>query len=109
MAGVLVLVVVIAVRGVPMSVVNVVDVLIVFHRLVTAAGTVQVVVSSMREVRQRVLVVVVLVRSMGVSLVHVIDVTLALHAGVTAARSVLVFAVNVLRVLGACHGSSLLC
>ena len=58
------------------------------------------------------LVVVIVMRGVRMALVHVIDVSLALHARVPAPWSVDVTGVRVLRVsavLGACHGSSLLC
>jgi hypothetical protein len=111
-ARVLVLVVVISVGGMPVPVVYIVDVPIVRRGLVPAAGAVHVVMTSMGEVGQWMFVVVVLVRSVRVPLVYVIDVTLTLDAGVPAARSVLVIAVGVfwvICVIGARHGSSLLC
>jgi hypothetical protein len=107
-----VLVVVVAVDGVPMPVVHVVDVLIVPHRLVTAVWPVLVRVLGVRQMRQRMLVVMPLVRRVGVALVHVVDVSVALHAGVAAAWSVLVIGVVVPAVgavVGRCHCSSLLC
>jgi hypothetical protein len=107
-----VLVVVIAVRSVPVPVMHVVDVALMLNSLVPAAWSVRVLMLGVGQVRQWVLVVVALVRSVGVSLVHVVHVTLALHARVPAARSVLVIAVHVFRVvvvLGPTHGSSPLC
>jgi hypothetical protein len=101
-----VLVVVIAVDGVPVPVVHVVDVVIVWHGLVAAVRSVLVVVLGVRQVWQRVLVIVSVVRRVGVSFVHIVDVSLALHARVAAARAVLVVVVPMARmgvVVGRCH------
>ena len=106
------LVVVVAIGGVPVSVVHVVEVMIVRHGRVAAVRPVLMLVLRVRQVRQRVLVVVPLVRGVGVALVHVVDVSVALHARVTAARAVLVVVVPVALVgvvAGSCHCSSLLC
>jgi hypothetical protein len=101
-----VLVVVIAVDGVPVPVVHVVDVLIVRHGLVAAVRSVLVPVLRVRQVRQRVLVIVAVVRRMGVAFVHIVDVPLALHARVAAVGAMLVVVVPVARmgvVVGRCH------
>jgi Mg-chelatase subunit ChlD len=101
-----VLVVVIAVDGMPVPVVHVVDVLIVRHRLVAAVRAVLVAMPGVRQVWQRVLVIVAVVRCVGVPFVHIVDVSLALHARVAAARAVLVVVVPVARVgvvVGCCH------
>jgi hypothetical protein len=101
-----VLVVVIAVDGMPVPVMHVVDVLIVRHSLVAAVRSVLVAVLGVRQVWQRVLVIVAVVRCVGVPFVHIVDVALALHARVAAARAVLVVVVSVARVgvvVGCCH------
>jgi hypothetical protein len=92
-----VLVVVIAVDGVPVPVVHVVDVMIVRHGLVTAVRSVLMPVLGVRQVRQRVLVIVSVVRRVGVSFVHIVDVPLALHARVAAVGTMLVVVVSVAR------------
>ena len=97
----------IAVGRVPVSVMDVVDVVAVRDRLVPAAGAVRVDMAGMGEVRERMLIVVAVVRSMRMSFVDVVDVPLALGARVPAAGSVdVVMQVNVMLVSG--HGSSLL-
>ncbi|MGH3300667.1 MAG: hypothetical protein ACRDOK_03105 [Streptosporangiaceae bacterium] len=106
------LVVVIAVDGVPVSVVHVVDVVFVRHGPVAAVRPVLVLVLGVSQVRQRVLVIMPVVRCVGVAFVHVVDVSFALHARVAAARAMLVFVVPVALigvVVGCCHCSSLLC
>jgi hypothetical protein len=70
----LVLVVVVAVDGVPVTVMLVVDVVIVRHGLMPAFGSVLMLVLGVSQVRQRVLVIMPRVRSVGVALVHVVDV-----------------------------------
>jgi len=104
----LVLVVVIAVGGVAVPVVLVVDMVAVSDGLVPAARSVSVPVPGVSEVRQRVLVVVTRVLGVGVALVDVVDVTLALHAGMAAAWPVLVlvFLCGMNLVSCWCHGSS---
>jgi hypothetical protein len=104
-----VLVVVIAVGGVPVPVVVIVDVVAVRDFLVPAVRAVGVLVPRMGQMRQRVLVVVIVMRCVRMPLVHVVGVTLALHAGVPAARPV-VMPVLVMYLVVACrHVSSLLC
>jgi hypothetical protein len=101
-----VLVVVIAVDGMPVPVVHVVDVMIVRHGLVAAVRSVLMPVLGVRQVRQRVLVVVSVVGGVGVSFVHIVDVPIALHARVAAVRTMLVVVVSVARmgvVAGRCH------
>ena len=101
------LVVMIAIGGMPMPVMGVVDVVAVRDRLVAAAGTVDVTVTRMGQVRERVLVVVVIMRRVGVPFVHVVDVSFALSARVPAAWPVyVVVIVNVM--ISECHPSSLL-
>ena len=100
------LVVVIAVDGMPVPVVHVVDVMIVRHGLVAAVRSVLVPVLGVRQVRQRVLVIVFVVRRVGVSFMHIVDVSLALHARVAAVWTMLVAVVPVARmgvVVGRCH------
>jgi hypothetical protein len=92
-----VLVVVIAVDGMPVPVVHVVDVMIVRHGLVAAVRSVLVLVLSVRQVRQRVLVIVSVVRGVRVSIVHIVDVPLALHARVAAVGTMLMVVVPVAR------------
>jgi hypothetical protein len=101
-----VLVVVIAVGGVPVTVMHVVHVVIVHHGLVAAVRPVLVLVVGVGQVRQRMLVIVPVVRCVGVSFMHVVDVSLALHARVPALRAVLVVVVPVAGmgvVVGRCH------
>jgi hypothetical protein len=106
MRSCLVLVVVVAVDGVPVPVVHVVDVMIVRHGLMAAVRSVLVAVLGVRQVRQRVLVIVSAVRRVGVSFVHIVDVPLALHARVAAAGAMLVVVMPVAGmgvVVGRCH------
>jgi hypothetical protein len=101
------LVVMVAIGGVPMAVVSEVDVVVVRDRLVPAVGSVHVGVASMSQVGQRMLVVMSVMRSMGMTFMHVVGVPLALGACMPAAGAVdVVMLVN--RVLGGRHGSSLL-
>jgi hypothetical protein len=93
----------------PVSVVNVVHVLVVLHRLVAATRPVVVLMTRVGKMRQRVLVIVALVRRVRVTLVHVVDVPFSLHTRMTAAGAVLVTVVRVLVMIGGCHGSSQLC
>jgi hypothetical protein len=103
-----VLVVVIAVGGMAVPVVLVVDVISVSDDLVPALWPVSVLVPGMGQVRQRVLVVVAYVLGVGMALMNVVDVTLALHAGVPAAGPVVVVVSGMNFVPGGRHGSSLL-
>jgi hypothetical protein len=96
----------IAVDGMPVPVVHVVDVMIVRHGLVAAVRSVLMPVLGVRQMRQRVLVIVSEVRRVGVSFVHVVDMPLALHARVAAVGTVLVAVVPVAAmriVVGRCH------
>jgi hypothetical protein len=102
-----VLVVVIAVGGMPVPVVGIVDVVAVRNRVVPAARPVRVTVGGMRQVRERMLIVVIVVRRVRVSFVHIVDMTLALGACMSAGRAVLVVVI-VNPMLGGCHASSLL-
>ena len=101
------LVVVVAVRRVPVPVVGVVDVIAMRDWLVPAARAMHVDVARMGQVRERMLVVVIVMGRVGVPFVDVVDVPFALGARVPAARPVSVrMKVNVMLLL--CHGSSLL-
>jgi hypothetical protein len=102
-----VLVVVVAVRRVPVSVMGVVDMTAMRDRLVPATWAMHVNVAGMGQMRERMLVVVVIMRRVGVPFVDVVDVSFAFGARVPAARPVsVVMKVNVM-LLG-CHVSSLL-
>jgi hypothetical protein len=103
-----VLVVVIAVRGVTVPVVLVVDVVAVGDGLVPAARPVSVPVPGVGQVRQRMLVVVARVLGVGMALVDVVHVTFALHAGMPAAGPVVVIVCGMNLVPCWGHGSSLL-
>ena len=110
-------VVVAIVRRMPVSVMNIIDMVAMADRVMAAPGRVGVAVVIVGEVRERVLVVVILVGCVRVALVHVVSVALTLHAGVSAARAVLVLVpgMNLVRggahrsSLGICCGSSVLC
>jgi hypothetical protein len=102
-----VLVVVVAVRRVPVPVMGVVDVIAMRDRVVPAARAMHVDVARMGQVRERMLVIVVIMGRVGVPFVDVVDMPFALRARVPATRPVRVLMkVNVM--LLACHGSSLL-
>jgi hypothetical protein len=102
-----VLVIVVAVRRVPVPVMGVIDVIAMRDRLMPAVRAMHVDMTGMGQVGQRMLVVVAIVRRVGVPFVDVVDVPFALGARVPAARPVSVrMKVNVM-LLG-CHGSSLL-
>jgi hypothetical protein len=102
-----VLVVVVAVRRVPVPVMGIVDVIAMRDWLVPAARAMHMDVARMGQVRERMLVVVVVVGRVGVPFVDVVDMPFTLGARVPAARPVRVrMKVNV--VLLGCHGSSLL-
>jgi hypothetical protein len=103
-----VLVVVIAVGGVAVTVVLVVDMICVSEGLVPALWPVSVLMPGVGQVRQRVLVVMACVLGVGMALMNVVDVTLALHAGVPAAGPVVVVVFGMNFVPGGRHGSSLL-
>jgi hypothetical protein len=97
----------IAIGGMPVPVVGVIDVLVVRYGLVAATRAVYVCVTGMSQMRERMLVIVAIMRRVGVSFVHVVDVSFALRARVPAAWPVyVVVVVNVM--LGGCHASSLL-
>ncbi len=87
----------------------VVDVVAVPDGRVPAAGAMQVLVTGVGQVRERVLVVVALVAGMSVALVHVVDVPLAHDTRVPAAGSVLMFVTGMNVIIVGCHSSSLLC
>src|SRR5215469_7551996 len=105
----LVLVVVVAVGGVAVAIVGVVDVVAVGEGIVPAVRPVDVVVAGVGQVGQRVLVVVALVRGVGVAFVNIVGVAFALHAGVPATGPVVVRVRGVHLMLSRCHDSSLLC
>lgn len=86
----LVLVVVVVMRGMPVPVVGVINMVAVADRVVPAARRVGVAVVGVGEVRQRVLVVVPLVDRVGVALVDVVGVTLVRHTGMAAVGPMLV-------------------
>jgi hypothetical protein len=77
-----VLVVVALMAGVPVSVVDVVDMVAVGNGVMPAARLVAVAVLVVGDVRQWVLVVVALVRGVRVAIVHVVDMALMLGARV---------------------------
>jgi hypothetical protein len=103
------LVVMLAVGGVPVPVVRVVDMVAVGQGGVPAAGPVNVVVPSVRQVGQRVLVVMALVLGVRVTFVDIVGVALALHAGMPAAWPVIVRMNGVGLMLSRRHDSSLPC
>ena len=98
----------VAVRGVPVPVMGVVDVVIMGDGLMPAVWPVRVPVAGMGQVRQRMLVVVVAMRSVGMTLVYVVGVACPLHARVPAIRPVLV-PVGGVNFMLSHHGSSVLC
>jgi hypothetical protein len=105
----LVLVIVVAVSGVPMAVVDVVHMLLVWHAFVAAPWSVVMLVTRVSQMRQGVLVVVPVVWRVRVPVVHIVDVAFALYARMTAAGAVVVAVVCVRVVIGDCHCSSQLC
>ena len=93
------LVVVLAVRGVPAPVVDVVDMVPVRHGHMTAAVTVDVVVILMHGVARRfAFVVVTVVLSVKVAVVHVVNVVAVRDRDVAASFTVDVVVINVLAV-----------
>jgi hypothetical protein len=94
-----VLVVVLAVRGVPAPVVDVVDMVPVWHGHMTAAVTVDVVVTLMHGVVRRfAFVVVTVVLSVKVAVVHVVNVVAVRDRDVAASFTMDVVVINVLAV-----------
>jgi hypothetical protein len=94
-----VLVVVLAVRGVPAPVVDVVDMVPVWHGHMTAAVTVDVVVILMHGVVRRfAFVVVTVVLSVKVAVVHVVNVVAVRDRDVAASFTMEVVVINVLAV-----------
>jgi hypothetical protein len=94
-----VLVVVLAVRGVPAPVVDVVDMVPVRHGDMTAAVTVDVVVIFMHGVARRfAFVVVTVVLSVQVTVVHVVNVVAVRDRDVAASFTMDVVVINVLAV-----------
>jgi hypothetical protein len=104
----LVLVVVIAVGGMTVPVVLIVNMVAVSDRVVPAAWPVSVPMAGVSQMGQGMLVVVAEVFCVGMALMNVIDMALALHTRVPAAGPVLVVVVEVNFMPGGCHGSSLL-
>ena len=102
------LVVVIAVGGVPVAAVRIIDVISVLDRLVPAARPMTVVMAGMGQMRQRMLVVVPVMRRVRMTLVDVISMVFTLGARVPAARAVSMLGMDVRLVISGCHGSSLL-
>jgi hypothetical protein len=76
-------------------VVDVIDMPVMFHRLMTAVLTVDVIMARMFDVGEGMFVVVVIVLVMGVTVVDVVDMPLVVHGGVPAVRSVLVVVIVV--------------
>jgi hypothetical protein len=97
----------VAVGGVAVPVVLVVDVVLVSDGRMPAAWPVSVRMAGMGQMGQRVLVVVVVMRGMGVTFVNIVRVPLTLDAGMPAAGSVVMRVTGVDLVFGG-HGSSLL-
>ena len=102
------LVIVVAVGGMAVAVVLVVNVASVGDGLVPAVWPMCVLVAGVCQVRKRMLVVVSSVLCVRMALMNVVDVTLALHAGVPAAGPVVVVVIGMNFMAGGCHGSSLL-
>jgi hypothetical protein len=67
-----------------------------------------VLMSGMSNVRQRMLVVMIIVGGVGVALMNVVGVTIALHARVAALGTVHVLMLSMHIVIGGRHSSSLL-
>ncbi|CRK51098.1 conserved membrane hypothetical protein [Rhodococcus sp. RD6.2] len=102
------LVVVVAVLGVPMPVMHVVDVVAVRNRDMPAAVAVVVLVGVVHDVFGRLaLVDVVAVHAVEVAVVGIVDVVAVRHRHVAAARSVHVLVVGVRMMLGGGHGALL--
>ena len=80
----------VAVGGVAMPLVRVVNMVVVADCLVPASRAVSVDVARVGQMRKRMLVVMVVVRGVGMTFVDVVDMPLALDAGVPATRPVLV-------------------
>ena len=89
------LVVVTLVGGVPVPVMDVVDMIAMLYSVVAAAGFVSVAMVVVGYVRKRVLVVMALVGRVRVTMMYVVGVSVMLDARVSAARTVLM---SVLRV-----------
>jgi hypothetical protein len=106
-AVLLVLVIVIAMLGVAVPLMRVVDMVAVGHGLMPAAGLMSVAVTGMCQVRQRMLIVVAVMPGVGMTFVNVVDVTSTLDAGMPAAESVIVRVGVMNHMLGG-HCSSLL-
>jgi hypothetical protein len=104
----LVLVIVIAIGGVTVPVVLIVDMVAVADGLMPAAWPVSVLVAGVGQVGQRMLVVVAGMLGVGMAFVKVVDVTLALHAGMPAAWPMCVLMWGMDFMVGDGHGSSLL-
>ena len=101
-----VLVVVAFMGSMAMSVVDVVSMSVVLHRLMPAVGTVLVVVVGMFDMGERMLVIVVIVLAVGVTVVDVVNVSVVVDGNVAAVRAVSMGMIAVDRVLGGGHGIS---
>ena len=102
-----VLVVVTFVGGVAMSVVDVIEVPLVLHSLMTAIGTVLVAVGGVFSVGEGVLVVVSIVLAVGVPIVDVVDVTIVVDRRVPAGGAVRMAVIIMDGVVVRGHGASL--
>lgn len=97
------LVVMVAIGGVTVPVMLIVDMIAVRDGRVAAARAVRMLMSGMGHVRQRMLVVMILMRRMGVALMHIVDMSLTLDACVPAARPVLMRVASVNVIIVGCH------
>lgn len=101
------LVVVTIVGRVAVVIVDVINVIVVRHFVMSAGLTVDVVVVKVLDVRERVLVVMTIMAGMGMSFVDVVDVVVVVHGCVPAAGPVFVAVVGMYGVVGCGHGCSL--
>ena len=97
----------VAVGGVPVPVVRVVEMVSVPDGLVAAVRPVRVGVAGMGQMRERMLVVMIVMRCVRMTLVNVIDMPLAFNARMPAVRPMLVLMGGV-GFMASRHGSSLL-
>lgn len=100
------LVVVVGVRGVTVSVVDVVEVVVMGDGLMPAGVAVDVVVAGMFDVGQGVLVVMAVMADVGVTVVDVVGVAIVVDRDVPAAGPVFVIVIGMNRVFGDAHGIS---
>jgi hypothetical protein len=101
-----VLVVVAFMGSMAMSVVDVVDVSVVLHRLMSAVGTVLVAVAGMLDMGERMLVIVASVLAVGVTFVDVVDMSVVVDGNVATVRAVGMAVIAVDVVFGRGHGIS---